>query len=142
MALHLAEGGRGDNIPSKAFSEAWGAPAAITVAAADVKTTSPFHPKTSRHILAMRSSTKNIKVQKNQLLSGKIKILRVLYFLKLSKIHSLGFSNRSKCLFLKVLWYFFVFWPFSPFISLLYRNETIALVSHIENPKFQLFWDI
>ena len=27
MALHLAEGGRGENIPSKAFSEAWGAPA-------------------------------------------------------------------------------------------------------------------
>ena len=56
---------------------------------------------------------KNLKVQKNQLLSDKIKILRVFYFLKLLKIHNIGYSNRSKCLFLKVVCHFSYFGHFS-----------------------------
>merc|ERR1711864_13217 len=52
---------------------------------------------------------KNIKVQRNQLLSEKSKILRLLYFLKLLKIHNIGYSDESKCLFLKVLCYFHIF---------------------------------
>ena len=44
-----------------------------------------------------------------------MEILRPLYFLKLSKLHSIGFSNDSKCRCLRELWKLIFFWNITYF---------------------------